>query len=186
MHRRGFTLIEMLVVIAIIMVLAGLLLPAIGMARAFARKTTAKSEIENIAAAWMHYYGEYQRWPSFVTGESPIRIAGTAAAAISAGSLTIDNPRRIKFMGFKRLNLSTNPVTPWANAEVTDSDTPEKHYYYVMFDANFDNKIDATTSGPPSWDMPTTGDVHQAVIVWTVNDDADEGGDKWIIGSWQE
>lgn len=186
MHRRGFTLIEMLVVIGIIMILAGLLLPAISLARAFARKATAKSEIENIAAAWMHYYSEYQRWPSFVSGETPVRIADDVADALSAGALGIDNPRRIKFMGFKRFNLSTNPVTPWARTEVTDADTPEKHYYYVMFDANFDNKIDATTSGPPSWDMPTTEDVNQSVIVWTVNDDADEGSDKWIIGSWQE
>ncbi len=179
-------MIEMLIVISIIMVLAGMLIPAVGMARAYARKVSAKSEIENITAAWKHYYAEYQRWPSFVTTEAPVRISGAVAQALTAGALTADNPRRMRFMNFKRFNTSTNPISPWGNPEVDDAATPEKHYYYAIFDANFDNTIPATTTGAPAWDMPTTGAVHQSVIVWTVNDDADEGSDRWIIGNWQE
>lgn len=186
MNRRGFTLIEMLIVIGIILVLVGLLLPAVGLARAAARKVTARSEIENIASAWKLYYAEYQCWPSFVTTETPLRISGDVAKTLSAGSSSVDNPRRMKFMAFKRSNVSTNPITPWGNPDIPDASTPEKHYYYVMFDANFDNVIPAATVGAPAWDKPTTGDVHQAVIVWTVNDDADEGSDEWILGDWQE
>jgi prepilin-type N-terminal cleavage/methylation domain-containing protein len=65
-HRRssiGFTLIEMLTVIAIIVLLAGLLLPAINMARNKAKAAKAQAEINQIVTAIRAYYLEYGRFP---------------------------------------------------------------------------------------------------------------------------
>ena len=54
--RRGFTLIEILVVIAIIAVLIGLLMPAVQKARAAARRTSARTTCSRSAWPSTRYY----------------------------------------------------------------------------------------------------------------------------------
>jgi prepilin-type N-terminal cleavage/methylation domain-containing protein len=62
-RRRGFTLVEMLVVIAIIGVLVGLLLPAVNMAREAGRRATCANNIKQIVAAILNYEGVNQQFP---------------------------------------------------------------------------------------------------------------------------
>lgn len=55
MRRTGFTLIELLLVISIIAVLAGLLIPIIGMARRAAKDAKCQSQMATISAAIARY-----------------------------------------------------------------------------------------------------------------------------------
>ena len=55
MKEKGFTLVELLVVISIIAVLAGLLLPAVQAAREAARRAACLSNQRNVALALLHY-----------------------------------------------------------------------------------------------------------------------------------
>ena len=56
---RGFTIIELLVVVSIIALLVGILLPAIGKARDQAQLTKSQSNIKNIGTAHITYAAEF-------------------------------------------------------------------------------------------------------------------------------
>lgn len=53
--RRGFTLVELLVVVAVIALLIGVLLPALGLARDAARTSAAQNNVRQIALALQTY-----------------------------------------------------------------------------------------------------------------------------------
>ena len=57
---KGFTIVELLVVISIIALLIGILLPAIGNARDKARTTTSVSNLRQLAVAVNAYAGDWE------------------------------------------------------------------------------------------------------------------------------
>ncbi|GAB3490682.1 type II secretion system major pseudopilin GspG [Curvibacter fontanus] len=73
-HRRGFTLIELMVVLAIIGVLAALIVPNVLDRAADARVTAARTDIGNLVQALKLYRLDNQRYPSAAQGLSALVV----------------------------------------------------------------------------------------------------------------
>ena len=60
---RGFTLVELLIVIAVISLLMGILLPVLAGVRKQAWITTARHDLRQIGFAVQHYFDDFERYP---------------------------------------------------------------------------------------------------------------------------
>lgn len=121
--RGGMTLIELLTVVFIIMILMALLLPALGVARARARRIKATGEVRELAKAWEQYWVTYSNWPFASSEMNP------GAVAILQGN----NPLQIRFMDFGEDAELNGFRDPWGNLYwVTLSEqpgTPQRLYF---------------------------------------------------------
>lgn len=91
-NRKGFTLIEMLVVIAVIGILSAAVLTALGPSRAKAKDTRIISALQQVRAlAEANYQNDYSWLPSGTIANSDGKL-GTSASDISTngGSLVIN------------------------------------------------------------------------------------------------
>ena len=76
-RSAGFTLVEMLTVIAIIAILIGVTGLSLVKARELARRARADAELREMVAAWLQYQQLYEEWPSAVKGKIGIDVDDT-------------------------------------------------------------------------------------------------------------
>jgi prepilin-type N-terminal cleavage/methylation domain-containing protein len=153
----AFTLIELLIVIAIIGILMGMLFPAMKGAIDAAKKAQAKNDATQIATAVIAYETEYGKLP-LSTKITVDKALVDALAGIDTGT---NNPRGIVFLDVqaaKKGKSGTNSsgfVDPWS------TNTP----YSIAMDIDYDNNISVSTNGAASG--PSS--LRKKVGVWNVN-----------------
>ncbi|MBN1556510.1 MAG: type II secretion system protein [Lentisphaerae bacterium] len=116
MRRRGFTLMELLTVMVIIMIMVGALIPAFHRVRKRGRRALAESEANALENAIKAYFMEYGEWP--YADPSSSNLYQTADDNWDViGPLRVDeNPRGILFLQMDEYRRRGNAlVDPWGN-----------------------------------------------------------------------
>ncbi len=170
--RQAFTLIELLIVIAIIGILMSLLFPAVNGAIDAARKAQAKNDIVQIATAVTAYETEYGRLPNTNSGAQT--VSGDWVLALGGSNVGNLNPRQIVFLeiqtakkGKGGTNASGQFVDPWGGT------------YQVMFDDDYNNRLSASVPRITGSGNETV-DVMKKVILWNTNSNT-----RRLVRSWE-
>jgi len=157
---KGFTLIEMLTVVAIIMLLASLILAALGVARDRARVLRARRDIAQLKSAFDAYYADYSAFPdpTQITGnsiENGYMVTGRDVIQILRGRENHrgQNPREIPYMDFHVNTTYFND--PWGKP------------YRVALDVDYDGDVS----------VPGNNALRMSVAAWSAGDDGRDGTD---------
>jgi len=155
--KRAFTLLEMIVVIAIIAILAAIMVPVAGHMITSGKKAKAKGDVKALTTVWKKYYNEYGHWPTNLATEAAIEMKKYYVDMLSCyfRDSYPENPKRVVFMERNEdsLNAGGDFVDPWGGQ------------YKVLMDINMDN----TVTGP------NAEKVYDTVIAWSPGVDKTEG-----------
>jgi prepilin-type N-terminal cleavage/methylation domain-containing protein len=97
--RRGFSLIELLIVVAIILILAAIAAPKLNQNRMHAQETAAIREVQTIHTAQTQYYSQYGRYATALPELGPPAggAEGPSAANLIPGELAKGQHSGYKF-----------------------------------------------------------------------------------------
>src|SRR6478752_3538188 len=103
-RRRGFSLIELLIVIAIILIIITIALPKFSSAQRYAKETSALGAIRTIHTMQVQYYSQYGKYATSLTELGP----PTSGAPSPAAADLIDSTLASGEKGGYRFLLSAN------------------------------------------------------------------------------
>lgn len=84
-RERGFTLMELLIVIAIILIILSIALPQMSKSQMHARETAAIEEMQTINKVQVQYYSQFGQYATSLTQLGPPTAAGAAEGPQAAG-----------------------------------------------------------------------------------------------------
>lgn len=161
MKKNPFTLIELLIVVAIIAILMAIALPAIFSALDNAKVTQCKQEMRNIQQACEQYKNEYGTLPMFNSVKSSGKIdPNTGSVTDYETLLSVLSKKPYAGKGDIKAG-NKRGITFWApppNFTKTDFELkdPWGNYYVIWFDYKDEGRVGKATTG----DNLVHGSVH--------------------------
>ncbi len=179
-RKAAFTLAELLLVIVIIVILAGLIFPVFQGVLERAKKLQAKNDLTQIVTAVNAFYTEYGRYPTSATtdatatygpGGSTTENGGLFNELRATGLFTL-NTRQIVFISppdAKDQNNSRSGIKT-STGGYYDPWTTE---YAIAMDADYNNQI----ANPYTSNAGATPNLQSGVIAWSLGKDRVKGTD---------
>ncbi len=188
----GFTLIELIVVISIILILGGLMFPAANGALRKAEKSHAENEAHNLKNAISAYFTEYRKYPvdpkdspsetdEMLTDNKLMDVLLGSDPEAEPGGL---NPRRIAFYTGKQAKKAGGgkfrkgvSLEADGTGELWD---PWGEYFSVRLDLDYNSRVEK-----PQWDTTTDATVlPQSILIWSKGRDKEEETWKDNVKTW--
>jgi prepilin-type N-terminal cleavage/methylation domain-containing protein len=179
----GFTLVELLVVVSIIIVLAAMSFGAIGIATKRQKAVTTLNDIQGLSSAMEAFYNEYSRMPSVGSGDQ-ITAEGEAGAKLLTILLgkedtsgEMQNPRQLTFLTAKiSSNKKKGGLVYSSGNQVEGMYDAWGRPLNIRFDDDFDGEIQ---------DPIKQGNIvrQKKVIIWSFGADGKFGDDD-EVKSW--
>ena len=177
MKRQAFTLIELLMTVAIVVVLAGILVPAVMSGIKKGQQAKAKAEIVTLLNAIKQYENTYNKLPKY-TEDTAMAVPENLVRALQGdGTITASskkvNPRGISFLETRNTGAG-DFLDPW-----------EKRYRIIL---DSDENILLTDLYVSEDDPPLTGaallakakehykeddHIYQPVVIWSAGPDGE-------------
>ena len=173
--QAGFTLIEILVVIAIIAILASIILPMGGAARKTALRRRAAMEMNSLKTAILQFQADHKYMPWPPEGAQKVRVGEDKwALTIEAqnaviGYLTTNNAMKKNYLQLPEKSRPEDGsdlfLDPWSPRELAKRD--KWTFYAIGMDRNMDGVVTVDGSKVSEWDGKT---IREKVLVFPLGD----------------
>ncbi|MBI1336071.1 MAG: DUF1559 domain-containing protein [Phycisphaera sp.] len=145
LQAKGFTLVELMVVIAIIVLLIALLLPALNKARYAARLVACKGNLRQIALAHNTYAIDSKNWYPFNPTHDPAYVDGMFRQFYPTGTNPITSPMLASYLSAKsmdpRYNKALRCLQATSNLGGVGSNYQQYCFYANRFNAAGTNQV---------------------------------------------
>lgn len=171
----GFTLVEILVVVSIIGLLAGLSIPAVGGAMNAARKAKVSAMANQVRIAITQFNTEYGYFPTNGLSQGRGTTSQTLALVLTgASSATNDNPRQISFLEV--------PPDFTVSGNISNSGIVTPRGFYKSGQSNLNVSVDHDYNGEVTVvDGTAQSTIRASVAVWFT----DPKDSRKTIGTWK-